>query len=273
MGKKPAGRLSTGFLICCILAGLAAAVAAGSLVFKEVGAYRQAREEYARLQTSYVNIEGKEDGEASEENRNRSGSMEEAYPRLEIDFAKMQQINPDLVGILYIPSLELCYPVVQGKSDTEYLKKTFYGTENSSGCIFMDTATGRDLSDANTFLFGHNMKDGSMFGSLKRFYQEEELCKEDPYLYFYTDKTVRRYEIFSYYETEADSDAYQGITDDAGYDAYVQRAKNRSLYTPEEDINLTDARPGLLTLSTCSGPAGGKRRFLVHGFLISEYPI
>lgn len=274
MRKMPRGQLPAVFLICCIAAGLTAAIIAGGLAAKDLWSYRQAQEEYDRLQASYMDIKG-EKAEKREETQGEREKSDEAYPRLNINFAGMQQINPDLVGVLYIPSLELCYPVVQGKNDTEYLKKAFYGRENSSGCIFMDTATSPDLSDSNTFLFGHNMKDGSMFGSLKRFYQEENLCKDNPYIYFYSEKAVRKYEIFSYYVTEADSDAYQGIADEAGYDAYVQRARNRSVYTPELDLDSDSfaGRPALLTLSTCSGAAGGTQRFLVHGVYLGEFPL
>ncbi len=275
MRKRSWGQLPAVLLIGCVAAGLTAAVIAGGLVARELWSYRQAQEEYDGLQTSYIDIKGEKKAEKSEQTQEQRGESEEDYPRLNINFAGMQQINPDLVGVLYIPSLELCYPVVQGKTDTEYLKKTFYGRENSSGCIFMDTATSPDLSDSNTFLFGHNMKDGSMFGSLKRFYQEENLCKDNPYIYFYSEKVVRKYEIFSYYVTEADSDAYQGIADEAGYDAYVQRARNRSVYTPEPDWDSDSfaERPDLLTLSTCSGASGGTQRFLVHGVYLGEFPL
>ncbi len=275
MRKRSWGQLPAVLLIGCVAAGLTAAVIAGGFVARELWSYRQAQEEYDGLQTSYIDIKGEKKAEKSEQTQGQRGKSEEAYPGLNINFAGMQQINPDLVGVLYIPSLELCYPVVQGKNDTEYLKKTFYGRENSSGCIFMDTATNPDLSDSNTFLFGHNMKDGSMFGSLKRFYQEENLCKDNPYIYFYSEKVVRKYEIFSYYVTEADSDAYQGIADETGYDTYVQRARNRSVYTPEPDWDSDSfaGRPDLLTLSTCSGAAGGAQRFLVHGVYLDEFPL
>ncbi len=275
MRKRSWRQLPAVLLIGCVAAGLTAAVIAGGFVARELWSYRQAQEEYDGLQTSYIDIKGEKKAEKSEQTQEQRGESEEDYPRLNINFAGMQQINPDLVGVLYIPSLELCYPVVQGKTDTEYLKKTFYGRENSSGCIFMDTATNPDLSDSNTFLFGHNMKDGSMFGSLKRFYQEENFCKDNPYIYFYSEKVVRKYEIFSYYVTEADSDAYQGIADEAGYDTYVQRARNRSVYTPEPDWDSDSfaGRPDLLTLSTCSGAAGGAQRFLVHGVYLGEFPL
>lgn len=281
MGKRLSDRLSAGFLAVCIAAGLAAAGVAGGRILGDLLSYRQAREEYAGLQTSYI----KEEETQKEESESHTDADKAVYPDMDIDFAAMRRINPDLVGILCIPSLDLCYPVVQGKTDTEYLKKTFYGTENGSGCIFMDTATNPDLSDANTFLFGHNMKNGTMFGSLKRLYQEENLCREDPYLYFYSEKTVRKYEIFSYYVTEADSDAYQGIADEADYDAYVRKAKERSLYASGSSTDLskyvstdltaalTGPRPALLTLSTCSGPAGGTQRFLVHSVSCGEYSL
>lgn len=94
-------------------------------------------------------------------------------------YLDLYRINPDLIGILEIPSLDICYPVVQGPDNEKYLHLTFEGKENPAGCIFLDAENSRDLSDDNIIIYGHNMKDGSMFGRLKRFMTDKELCSED----------------------------------------------------------------------------------------------
>ena len=83
-------------------------------------------------------------------------------------YVTLGRINPEFVGILSIPELDLRYPVVQGTDNEKYLSTTFEGKENPAGCIFIDCENSRDLSDNVTFIYGHNMKDGTMFGSLKK---------------------------------------------------------------------------------------------------------
>lgn len=84
------------------------------------------------------------------------------------DFDRLYSINNDLVCILSIPDLDLRYPVVRGKDNSVYLTKTFEGNKNPAGCLFIDYENSPDITDNNTFIYGHNMKNGSMFGSLKK---------------------------------------------------------------------------------------------------------
>lgn len=189
------------------------------------------------------------------------------YPDLDIDFAALEQVNPDFVGILYIPALDLRYPVVHSKDNQEYLKKTYDGIPNSAGAIFLDYLANADMEDKNTFIFGHNMRNQSMFGSLKRFVNEEELAATDPYVYFYTSDCVRKYEIFAYYFSYVGSDAYQNFTGEEGYDEYVRKAMENTLFLNQE-VDLS-VRPNILSLSTCSG-GDHVRRLLIHSALIGK---
>ena len=85
------------------------------------------------------------------------------YPDLQIDFANLKKTNPDFRGWLYFPALDISYPVVQGEDNNYYLKHSFEGESVNAGCIFMDCEASADWSDRNTFVFGHNMRDESMF--------------------------------------------------------------------------------------------------------------
>ena len=192
------------------------------------------------------------------------------YPDLDIDFPALMQVNPDFVGVLYIPSLELRYPVVHSKDNKEYLGLTYDGIKNTSGSIFLDYLADEDMEDRNTFIFGHNMRNGTMFGSLKKLTQDETLAANDPYVYFYTKDTVRKYEIFSYYFSYVGSDAYQNFAGDEGYDEYVRKAKENSLFI--NDVVDLSVRPNILSLSTCSGTEH-VRRLLVHCALIGKAEI
>lgn len=106
----------------------------------------------------------------------------------QIDFEGLKALNPDIVAWIRCEELGVDYPVVLGKDNDYYLHRTFTGEEHIAGCIFMDYRNHADFSDHRTILYGHNMKDGSMFGSLKDYssgLQDIFLCV------FLPDKTVK----------------------------------------------------------------------------------
>lgn len=195
--------------------------------------------------------------------------VETRYPEMPLDMSLLSQLNGDFRGWLYIPLLEISYPIVQGADNDFYLTHSFMGEELKTGCIFMDCGASADWSDRNTFVFGHNTRDGSMFGTLKRLKKEEGLCEQNPWFYIYTEDTVYTYRIFSYYVTSATGDRYMTFQTDESYDAYVNWAVEHSEY--DADIS-PEGRGNLVSLSTCYGRSGTSRRLLVHGVLWAEEP-
>ena len=106
---------------------------------------------------------------------------------LQVDFNKLEEINPDVIAWIEIPGLEISYPVVQGRDNDYYLHHLITGENHKSGSIFMDFHNQEDLSDRNTIIYGHNMKDGSMFGGLKKyrdpsFYEEHGGACLEPWI-------------------------------------------------------------------------------------------
>ena len=217
--------------------------------------YNRGVQEYKELQ-EYVNNERPQLPAREEE--------EDDFVMPEIDFAALKAKNEDFRYWLYIPALEVNYPVVQGKDNDIYLYRTFDGDSNSAGCIFLDAGNSPDLTDRNTVIYGHNMKNHSMFGSLKKFMQEEELAEENPYFYLYTEGEAIRYRIISYYTTVSGSDTYRSVYTDEDYDSYLKMALQTSLFKGYQK-DYTEGRPDMVTLSTCHGKAGGTGRFVVHG--------
>ena len=166
--------------------------------------------------------------------------------------------------------LNLTYPIAQSTGNDKYLHTTFEGTRNASGCIFLDSAASKDFSDSNSFIFGHNMKNGTMFGSLKQFLQKEELCDEDPYIYIYQKDQVLVYRIFAYYTIPVRDDVYDDFSGDDGYDAYVADARKHSVYHASQDEKIDwSSRPNLLTLSTCYA-TGHVNNFIVQAALVEK---
>ena len=244
---------------------------------REFLTYQQAENEYKEL-GKYIEVipEGEEapsDAEAEESTAEAPEEDEKEqyqYPNLQIDYDGLMATNSEFVGVIYIPVLNLTYPIAQSTGNDKYLHTTFEGTRNASGCIFLDCAASKDFSDPNSFIFGHNMKNGTMFGSLKQFLQKEELCDEDPYIYIYQRDQVLVYRIFAYYTIPVRDDVYDDFSGDDGYDAYVADAGKHSVYhsSKEEKIDWS-SRPDLLTLSTCYA-TGHVNNFIVQAALVEN---
>ena len=222
--------------------------------------YHQADSEYANLEQQYL----QQDVPATDSTEETGeGSMELPF---RVDFDALAAENPDTVGWVYVGACDISYPIVQGEDNEFYLHQTFEKQANNSGAIFLDYENKPDFTDFNTFVYGHNMKNGSMFGKLKKFYQEENLWGENPFFYIYLkDGIVKKYTIFSYYITTDDSDSYIQALSEEALELYVEKVKSRSARTV--DISEFDKDTPIVTLSTCSGPAGGNKRLLVHGIL------
>ena len=187
---------------------------------------------------------------------------------LSVDFETLLAENPDTVAWLHMPATGLNDPVVHYAEDNDYyLHRAFDGSESAAGSIYLECTNGPDFADAHSLVYGHNMADGSMFGALQRRMQTEDAWKTEPYFYLYLkDGSVCRYLVFSFYETEKNSDTYVTFSEEDAYDWYVYYAKTRSeAETGQEDAGLFLERPPVVTLSTCAGPAGTTRRFVVHG--------
>ena len=244
---------------------------------REFLTYQQAENEYKELE-KYIEVipEGEEapsDAEAEESTAEAPEEDEKEqyqYPNLQIDYDGLTATNSEFTGVIYIPVLNLTYPIAQSTGNDKYLHTTFEGTSNASGCIFLDCAASKDFSDSNSFIFGHNMKNGTMFGSLKQFLQKEELCDEDPYIYIYQKDQVLVYRIFAYYTIPVRDDVYDDFSGDDGYDAYVADVGKHSVYhsSKEEKIDWS-SRPDLLTLSTCYA-TGHVNNFIVQAALVEN---
>lgn len=195
------------------------------------------------------------------------------YPLLSINHAELSEINNDYVAWLYFPALEIAYPVVKENTVNEYLYKTFEGTSNKAGCIFEDVLSDENFCGMHDIVFGHNMKNGSMFGKLKQLYNNKEsaaLIDSNPYIYIYTKDHVYKYRIFAYYRTVVGSSAYSVVENKSDYEEFIKFIEPQTTYKIPNDISFKDC-PSVLTLSTCSGQSGSGRRFVIHSVKIGSW--
>lgn len=179
------------------------------------------------------------------------------------DLAALREINPDVVGWIRIPDTKIDYPLVQGTDNDFYLKHTWQGNANSVGTIFMDFNSSPDLTDFNTLIYGHNMRSGSMFASLRN-YSQQSYFDDHPYIYLLVDNGVFRFEVFSSYRAELDASAYgQSFQQRETRQKFLQDALDQSAI----ETGITPGiRDRILTLSTCSG-VGYETRWVVQARL------
>lgn len=177
----------------------------------------------------------------------------------------LREVNPNVVGWLFIPNTKINYPVVQGMDNQHYLEHTWNNKRNVAGSIFLEATNSRDFSDFRSIVYGHNMADSSMFGSLHR-YSAIEYWKLYPYVYLITDEGILRYEIYSGYKAAVDSKTYiLDLDGDRVKAAFIQMTLEESVLDTEIIPETTDR---ILTLSTCTGSSD--YRWVIHARLVME---
>ncbi|WP_426349091.1 class B sortase [Alloiococcus sp. CFN-8] len=205
--------------------------------YKNEKDYQEIREVYDFEELSKADKEGIEDLAALRKER----------------FAALKEINADVVAWVHVPNTNIDYPVVQGDDNSYYLDHTVEGYTSRVGAIFMDYRN--KLSDEsvptdyNTIIYGHHLKSGAMFTSLKEF-KDEAFFNINRYIYIDTPEGTLIYEIFSVIITEADYN-YIETYFQSGEDflSFVSDIQKRALFNRDTIIREEDK---ILTLSTCT---------------------
>ena len=185
-----------------------------------------------------------------------------------VDFEALRENGPDIIGWLSLPDTVLNYPVMQTDNNEYYLNHLYDGTYNKVGCLFADYENRADFSDRNTIIYGHNMRDGSMFALLNR-YDEQSYFDTHRQMYLVTPKGGYVMEIFAAFaakpeESGSETSPWQlSWKDDGAYTTWLTAMKERSAVESDVTVTCSDK---VLTLSTCT--PGGTGRFLVMGKLV-----
>lgn len=176
-------------------------------------------------------------------------SDKEALDKFKVDFAKLQEINPDVVGYIVVQDTDISYPVVRGKDNEYYLNHTFSKNSNYAGAIFMDYRNNPDLSDWNTFIYGHNVFHGTMFAELSN-YVDEEFLKTHPYVYYYTPTASYKLQVASAYVAKGDSPSARiDFSSKEDYQEYINYVMGLSRHQTGVSMTSDDH---MITLYTCS---------------------
>lgn len=182
-------------------------------------------------------------------------------------FSTLQEINKDTVGWLTVNNTRIDYPVVQAKDNDYYLRRDYYQNKNRHGWIFMDYRNNPDELNENTIIYGHNLANQTMFGTLRYALNSYWYKKSaNQIITFNTPKENMKFQIFSIYTIPTTND-YLDITfptTDA-YQSYIDLVKGRSIYDFNIEVTTGDK---ILTLSTCAN--GNDKRLVIHAKLIKE---
>ena len=251
--KKTAGDIVLSFIL---VAAICVFCYAAFNLFHIYTEYKKGTDEYNNLVQMAV-TEKEPDAEI------KPAEEETLKPPMDIDFNTLKSVNPEVIGWIYVEALDgVNYPVVQAADNDKYLHLTYEGNYNFAGTIFIDYENSSDFNDCNTLVYGHNMKNGSMFGQLKKFTENEEAFNKSRYFWIFVPGKAYRYEIISAYTTSVNSDTYtlfKGPGEE--YLQYLSTIKGYSELKQETaDTNIKDK---IITLSTCTGNEA--TRYVVQG--------
>lgn len=193
-------------------------------------------------------------------------------PEKYVDISALQaEANADIYSWIYIPDTGIDYPVLQHPEELDYyLKHNIDGRNGYPGCIYTQRMNSKDWMDKNTVIYGHNMGNGTMFAHL-HYYEDATFFEENPYIYIYTEDTLKAYRIFAAYEySDRHVLLFNDISTDESYLRYLDSIFEMEGINNNFDTEMEfDARDRIITLSTCIKNKE-TRRYLVQAVLVAE---
>ncbi len=283
-GKKKRGRFGDVVSIVVMVVAFCVLVVAGYTLYGYYRDYKKVDDTYDNLADLAEDETETEDLDALEAAYDRDGAQSVSGREVKdvfwngemltlpvmvnpIDFDELEKINSDLVGWLKIRAIDISYPVVQGEDNDYYLHNSFEKEYLFAGCLFENYENKSDFSDKNTIIYGHNMRNGSMFGKLKQF-REEEVYNKSKYFWIYTKDIIFQYRIISARVVGNTGQAYTTkFKTKKEFQEFLDAAIDDSEVDNSTVSVSTDDR--IVTLSTCTGDSS--TRFVVQGKLVQMY--
>lgn len=160
-----------------------------------------------------------------------------------VDFEKLKQINNNTVGWIKIDETNIDYPIVQATDNNYYLKKNIYKQTSTSGSLYLDYRN-NNFDDTNTIIYGHNMKNGTMFSELKKIYEGKI---QNNVIKIQTETEEKTYQVISVYIVDANYNMEINIQD---YNKYISNVIKKSKIN--FNVEKFSEKSKILTLITCS---------------------
>ncbi len=241
------------------------AVSAG-VIFVTVSEYNRSNALYEQTEQQYVSIneEAKKKVEAvdtvlPEEFVSNDAVEEEEngwWNNISVDLTGLEARNSDIIGWIYFENENISYPILYSGDNTTYLRKTYDGKASTAGSIFLDGESTPDFSDPNVLIYGHNMRDLSMFGRLRYYKTDKSYYEDHQYFQIFTAGKVYRYQIFAYCDVKDNDQIYYTYgPNPENFDGAVKHILSKS-YVSTDVYNNNDS---IVTLSTCTSASDDER--------------
>lgn len=227
--------------------------------------YKMAVDKYDELENEFVEVYSPSDN-ADDGVDSTEGTSVPWYQMVSVDLAGLQKKYPDIVGWLFFENEDISYPVLHAEDNDTYLRTTYDGKSATAGSIFVEATHRGDFSGIHTIVYGHNMKNLSMFGKLKYYKTQEGYYDTHQYFQIFSGNQILRYQIFAYQEVEVDSFVFQESFTSGR--VLANRLLANSMVNPKLDIKDSDR---IITLSTCT--VDDDERFVVSAVLVETYTI
>ena len=269
--KKKGISASDIVLMLIFIVALAVAAFAGYKLYSIMMEYKAGVDEYSQISDTVVKERDADKEKIKKLKDAKTGEEVKHWESpLDIDFKELKSINPDVAGWIYMEALpDISYPIAQGDDNEFYLHHTYKKESIFAGSIFVDCKNSKDFSDQNTIVYGHNMKNGSMFQNLLS-YQDKDFFDNHKDVIIYTPDAIRHYQVFAAYLYD-DRHLMQSFDFNikSVYQAYLDsifaiRDMSAKIDT-SQNVSVDDK---IITLSTCYGNQSDKR-FLVQAVLVS----
>ena len=199
-----------------------------------------------------------------------SASQTVNYVETPVDFEELKKQNPDIYAWINIPGTSVDYPVLRREDDNSYyLNHTVDKKKSVYGSIYTENYNGTDFADFNTVIYGHNMKNGTMFGTLKK-YRDKTFFEQNQYINVYTPGRIMKYQIFAAYVWDDRHILLSLDFDNEDIrEAYIDMIFSTRKMNANINSGLTVTKDDrIITLSTCTG--NDEERYLVQGVLIYD---
>ena len=206
--------------------------------------------EYSQGDLVYEQVKSALRDENTEINKSAESADVAASKMLsKIDFIPLKEINDDVVGWILAEESAIDYPIVLGEDNEYYLSHLFNHERNKLGSIFMDYRNNGDFSDKNTIIYGHNMKNGSMFSSLTK-YKDQSYYDSYPTMVLYTPDGDFTIELFAGIVADGNYEFVSfKFANDVDFQDYINALKGNSTF---ESNTIVKSNDRIVTLCTCS---------------------
>ena len=179
---------------------------------------------------------------------------------------KLQTQYDEMIGWIQIEQTKIDYPIMQAENNEFYLTHSYEGEKLRAGSIFLDYRNDPFLNDRHSIIYGHDLRNGSMFGQLYQF-GDQSFAEANRHIAIDIGNERLQLEVFAAYETTTDFYYIETEFTNESFELFIKTIKEKSVITFDEIINRHDQ---IITLSTCVSDSGSDERFVVHAKVVER---